>query len=160
MRIALIYPARQMAYWPSLGLGYVAAMLEKEGHRVHIIDRNPTLMRGGDVDVHTRKSLNEIKPDMAGITATTPLMEDVIRVLRILNEETPGIPIVMGGPHVSALPEETLHRYPEIDIVVRLSQNVMPDGRHCVPLGQTYSGLIAPNGLEMSRAGALLLPSF
>jgi len=119
MIIALIYPARQMGYWPSLGLAYVAAALEQEGHSVHIVDRNPTFMRGGDVDGYTRNSLQAINPDMVGITATTPLMEDVVHILPLVKKECPHSPIVMGGPHVTALPEETLRHYPAVDIVVR-----------------------------------------
>ena len=117
--VALIYPAkRNMGCWPALGLAYIAAMLEKDGHFVKIVDRNPAMLKGEDVDLFTRNALLDFKPDIIGITATTPLMEDVASVLAILGENFPAIQVVMGGPHVTALPEETLKNYPEVDIVV------------------------------------------
>ncbi len=147
MKIALIYPARQMGYWPSLGLAYVAAMLEQHGHIVRIIDRNPILMQGGDLDTFTENCLDEFKPDIVGITATTPLMDDVINVLRILREKLPDIPLVMGGPHVTALPEETLQHYPEIDIVVRGEGEVtMPEIAEGRPLEEILGITWRDNG--------------
>ncbi len=119
-KVALIYPAkRNMGCWPALGLAYIAAMLEKVGHTVSIIDRNPVLSQGGDVEAFTRKALADFKPDFVGITATTPLMEDVVSILHLLQETIPGIPLILGGPHVTALPEATLKQFPEVDIVVR-----------------------------------------
>ena len=133
-KVALIYPAKEkMGCWPALGLAYIAAMLEKVGHTVLIIDRNPVLLQGGDVEVFTRKALADFKPDFVGITATTPLMEDVVSILQILQDMIPDIPLILGGPHVTALPEATLEQYPEVDIVVRgegeLTMPEIVDGR-------------------------------
>ncbi len=118
--VALIYPAkRSMGCWPALGLAYIAAMLEKDGHSVKIVDRNPVMLKNEDVDLFTKNALLDFQPDIIGITATTPLMEDVVSVLALLGENFPAIQVVMGGPHVTALPEETLKNYPEVDIVAR-----------------------------------------
>lgn len=119
-KIALIYPAKlKMGCWPALGLAYIAAVLEKIGHTVVIVDRNPVLLQGGDVEAFTRKILSDFRPDFIGITATTPLMEDVAVIVQIVREILPDVPLIIGGPHVTALPETTLEQYPAVDIVVR-----------------------------------------
>ncbi|RZB38070.1 MAG: hypothetical protein SRB2_00416 [Desulfobacteraceae bacterium Eth-SRB2] len=152
MKISLIYPARQMGWWPALGLAYVAAMLEKDGHPVQIVDRNPTLMRGDDVDSYTRRLLGEFKPDMVGITVTTPLLNDAIQALRISKKEIPRAPVVMGGPHVSVLPEDTLHRYPEIDVVVRgEGELTIPEIASGKPLPEILGISYRSNGKTLSN---------
>lgn len=106
-RVALINPGRneQFAVQEPLNLGFIAAYLEKNGVEVRIIDE----LAGEDVPAE----ISRYGPDVAGITATTPLAEDAYRIADHCKKA--GILTVMGGVHASVLPEEALSHS---DIVV------------------------------------------
>jgi anaerobic magnesium-protoporphyrin IX monomethyl ester cyclase len=95
---------------PSLGLAYLAAVSEQRGDDVRVLD-----MQSDDVSL--RQVVAEHPPDVVGITATTVQIESAWRVARELRQLTEA-PIVLGGPHPTVLPAESVQR-PEVDIVVR-----------------------------------------
>lgn len=107
-KAALVNPGRNkaLAIHPPMNLGYIASYLEKYGVEVCIIDE----LAGQDVE----EGLKAFRPEIAGITATTPLVPDAYRVARMAKEL--GILTVMGGVHASVLPEEALQY---VDIVVQ-----------------------------------------
>ncbi len=57
-------------------------------------------------------------PDAIGFSLVTEEMMSHYRLIEILKERYPKIPIIAGGSHVSALPEHTLEHFPKIDYVV------------------------------------------
>lgn len=62
--------------------------------------------------------LKETKPRIVGLTSTTPLFFEVAEISRRVKEKFGSdITVVYGGPHATALPEESL-RNSDIDIVV------------------------------------------
>lgn len=85
---------------PPLGLAYLGAVLERAGHRVKIVDYTarfpypplPNLIR-------------EFLPDLVGLTATTPSFESARRLAEELRKLAPAVPIVLGGAHVTCVPE-------------------------------------------------------
>jgi radical SAM superfamily enzyme YgiQ (UPF0313 family) len=97
---------------PPLSLGYLAGSLRKEGHEVDIVD----CLR--DKITHKKFSniLAEQKPDIVGFTAMTAYYPDAQKYISIAHSA--GIMAVLGGPHASALPEQTLNETPELDFVV------------------------------------------
>lgn len=122
MRIALINPpsllvhgqaARVVSEFP-LGLGYIAAYARRSGHVVKIFD--PELFR---TPLETMwLDVKAFSPDIVGVTSVTPtftrargLAEDAKRLLGCL--------VVMGGPHVTALPRSTLLGASGVDAVIR-----------------------------------------
>jgi len=110
MDILLINPPTQI--WATrntapLGLGYLAAVLERQGHRVEILD----LMVERKSDAEVRKDISLM--DMVGVTSTTPAVYNAYKICKVARQE--GVPVVMGGPHPSALPFESLD---ECDLVV------------------------------------------
>jgi len=82
--------------------------LEKEGHKVSVGDLN--------VVPNDLEKFLAWKPDIVGITATTPLIKEAWRLAKICQKK--GLPVILGGPHVSALPEETLKKG-SVDVIVR-----------------------------------------
>ena len=64
MNICLIYPVvkEDMGNWPSLGLAYIAAVLEQEGHFVKIIDRNVLSRKKQNVNGISSDIIKKIKP--------------------------------------------------------------------------------------------------
>lgn len=88
-------------------------MLERSGYEVKIIDA-PAL----DLSVHQIEDiLNKDQPEIIGITASTPMIYDAYEVARAAKEVCPNSAVVLGGPHPTFLPIETLQECPSADIV-------------------------------------------
>lgn len=132
MNILLIYPllSRKRAvvdenkqFWPPLGLAYLASVLEENGHAVEILDRDAVLRKNGldfdKVDAVTLEKIRELKPEIVGISVTTPNMPDVGHLAAIIKDSFKDIMLVVGGPHVTGEPILTLQEVPYIDVVVR-----------------------------------------
>ena len=117
MRIALIDPAFEEEYAvggsesikkvlnviPSLGLAYIGAVLEAADHEVRIYDCT--------IGLPYSELLNKLKgfiPEIVGITGTTPGSYGMLIVAKNIRKDFPGIPILVGGAHLNALPKETM----------------------------------------------------
>lgn len=98
---------------PPLGIGYIAALLEREGFVVKIVDCPPLSLTHDDLC----KDLAIEKPDIIGFTATTISIDSAIKAARNARAVLPHSLIMIGGPHVTALPEETMRNGP-FDVVV------------------------------------------
>ena len=98
---------------PPLGIGYIASVLEQEGFQVKIIDCPPLGLTYDDLC----KDLAIEKPDIIGFTATTISIDSAIKATRNARAVLPHSLIMIGGPHVTALPEETMRNGP-FDVVV------------------------------------------
>lgn len=106
MKIAFIYPGdrKQIFFQPPLSLGYLASYAMKYGgyseKDVRIIDEN-----AGDDVVGT---IAEFRPDIIGITTTTPVYPRARELAKRIKGLDRNIPIIIGGPHVTAVPETTM----------------------------------------------------
>lgn len=87
---------------PPLGLAYVAAYLKSKGHQVRVLD--------GIVDPLPLEEISEIARDydVVGITVISSYVIRVIELIKSLKESGVSAPIVVGGPHATALPETLL----------------------------------------------------
>jgi radical SAM superfamily enzyme YgiQ (UPF0313 family) len=111
-----------------LGLLYIAAVLEKAGSKVEVLDAFMTdvsIRRIGDtVEIgmsyeRIAERIKRIKPDIVGIANPfTCQMQHAIKVAKIVKEMGPDVLTVVGGPHVSAVPEEFLNEAEKVDIGV------------------------------------------
>ena len=81
-----------------LGLAYVATAMIREGYDVEIVD--------GNLDENIVDTVLSKKPGIVGITCTTPLFPQLVEVVRKIKKYK--IKVVIGGPHVTALPESSL----------------------------------------------------
>ena len=97
---------------PPFGICYLAAILRKERYEISIIDAQ-TL--GIGIDETVGKVL-DYNPDIVGITATTPAIFVANHLSKKIREKLPNIIIVIGGCHISALPQETMLQCPYFDI--------------------------------------------
>lgn len=122
MNIALVLPpAERVAEkkdtpkYQHIGLGYIAAMLEKEGMNVAVI--NAKLER-----LNYNQALNRVldsKPDIVGITAMTHEINMAGRIAEAVKKASPHINTIIGGVHVTALPKETLSEYKAFDLGIQ-----------------------------------------
>ncbi|MDA3787658.1 MAG: radical SAM protein [Desulfobacula sp.] len=117
MKIALIAPPYALEEIPSppLGLTYIAAVCENAGAQVVILDY---IVRGYSPE-KLKKELIEFGPDIVGTNSVTMNFKQAADILRVVQQTDPDIIILMGGPHVSFDSENTLERYPHIDIIVK-----------------------------------------
>ncbi|MHB0875752.1 MAG: B12-binding domain-containing radical SAM protein [Anaerolineae bacterium] len=83
-------------YVPPLGLGYVAA-LTPPGWEVRIVDENA----GDDAGIVAGRL-----PSLVGITSYTPTIPRAYELAAAYRRQ--GVPVVIGGCHASALPQEVL----------------------------------------------------
>ena len=115
MRVLLINPRFQLPIetrtTPQLGIAYLAALSERNGDEVRVYDQDVE-------DVPLSDFVREYQPDIVGITSNTPQVKQGWLAARTIKSISPETVIVQGGPHISALPEETAAR-PEIDLAVR-----------------------------------------
>ena len=89
---------------PPLGLAYIASVLEREGHKVRILD-TATLEMGFDEWLHEVKSW---KPDIVGFSILTPTALKAYRAMRVLRRELPDVIVIAGGIHPTFKYEEAL----------------------------------------------------
>jgi radical SAM superfamily enzyme YgiQ (UPF0313 family) len=88
---------------PGLGTLVLAAVLRRDGHRVAIVDGKRT---GTGIE-EVAQRVARLAPDHVGISATT--------IAARLGALVPDAVVTVGGPHVSALPEQTLIMFPGFD---------------------------------------------
>jgi radical SAM superfamily enzyme YgiQ (UPF0313 family) len=102
-KVLLINPAPEIPANPPLGLLYVAAALEG----VDVETRVHDLGFDGERSQLTT-ILKEWKPDIVGITCTTPIYPHARSVAQLAKDVLPGVWVVMGGVHPSVTPESVL----------------------------------------------------
>ena len=111
-----IVPVVQMTPLLPLGPAYIAAVLEKAGFDVKIVDLTFIDNKKFDADM-VKKAVLKLKPDAVGLSALTWTIPSAYRLAKALKEEASDLPLVLGGPHVSALPQRTLEECPSLDAV-------------------------------------------
>jgi anaerobic magnesium-protoporphyrin IX monomethyl ester cyclase len=87
-----------------LGILYIAAVLEQAGHVVHVID---AAAERYDV-AGTVAAIGRTHPDVVGIGSTTVVFETTKLLGRAIKDAAPHLPVVLGGYHVTLLPEECM----------------------------------------------------
>ncbi len=103
-------PAAKLAAQPQMPLGilYLSAILEQAGHRVAIVD--------GDVDrmgpIEITEYAGRWGADVVGVSATTPVYTMANRVLAQVKATHPDLVTILGGFHLTALPEQTMAETP------------------------------------------------
>lgn len=97
---------------PPMSLLYVAALMEREGVDVDLID-----MAAENLDYSaTLKRITAFAPDLLGFTITTMSFHAVLRWISRLKADT-ALPVLVGGEHVRLYPDETMS-HDEIDFCI------------------------------------------
>lgn len=87
-----------------LGLAYLGACLKKAGWSVRLIDAAPLNYQEKDI----LKEIRLFKPIAVCLTATTPELSLAVRLAKKIKRQT-NLPIIIGGPHASTAPSQTLN---------------------------------------------------
>jgi len=111
------YPTQpyQHTPFPPLGLGYLAAVLEKNQYDVDVIDCQASNLSYDDF----KRELSKRQPNIVGITSTTRLYNSALQIARITKEVRPDCLTVLGGSHATFWDEEALNECPQLDMIVR-----------------------------------------
>ena len=97
-----------------LGLACLAAAVrDKTDAVVEIVDAKFERLSYEAVNARIR----EFSPDIVGLTAFTNEIKPCARIATGVKEYSPAIATVVGGVHVSVLPEQTLKEFPAFDMV-------------------------------------------
>lgn len=104
MRVLLIYPPYVWEYKrPALGLAYIASVLIESGIEVDILDMDAEGLTLKDFSTRFDKDYSLI-----GISFLTPQFNIVRELVRLIRRKQKNTLIVIGGPHASAMPEQSI----------------------------------------------------
>jgi len=101
--------------FPPLGLGYLAAVLEKNHCKVEVIDCQASRLSYEEF----KRELSKRQPKIVGATSTTRLYKSALEIIKIAREVHPNCLTLIGGPHVTFWDENALKECPQLDVVVR-----------------------------------------
>ncbi|HER54323.1 MAG TPA: radical SAM protein, partial [Candidatus Bathyarchaeota archaeon] len=99
----------------SLGLAYMAAILEENGHEVTVIDCPAQNM---DQEMLKAK-LASIQPEIVGITSMTPTIQSAVLSAQVAKQACPTSTVILGGPHATFMDKQVLAEEQAVDIIVR-----------------------------------------
>jgi len=136
MKIAIIFPPykhkkfsenlevvdKEFGVYPPLGPAYAAAILEKAGHEVILIDAKA-------LKLSKRETLNNVKkfnPDFMAFMLTTYMFHQTLSWIKYLKTGV-NVPVICGGLNLAYYPKETLS-HKEIDF------GIIGSARESLPL--------------------------
>jgi len=101
MRVSLIYARSNTSIQPPLGLLWIAAVLEQDGHHVQLVDPLPGDERSVD-------DVERFAPDLVGLSILTTEYPRARQLTQTLKKRLPTARYCAGGVHPTALPAETM----------------------------------------------------
>jgi radical SAM superfamily enzyme YgiQ (UPF0313 family) len=99
---------------PPLGLTYLGGAIINAGHECKIVDMEPE-------KINVEKLLtiiSEYKPQLIGITATTPIFNNAKYIAKSIKSKTPRIPLCIGGVHSTIIGKDVLKECPYFNFQV------------------------------------------
>jgi radical SAM superfamily enzyme YgiQ (UPF0313 family) len=117
MKILLIQPPYPFSEFPkpSSALLSLGTILKQEGEEVEVLDLLSTRYSTDKID----RRISRFQPEVIGVTSVTMNFPLAVQTLQYCKKKAPEATTVMGGPHVTFTDEETLRKYPGVDIIVR-----------------------------------------
>jgi len=152
---------------PSLGLAYLAATVEREGHDVRVVD----------CTFNQEKMLTDIAkefcPQIIGITATTPTFKNAAYMAGLLQQILPEAVYICGGSHASVCPEDILNvgvfdfaiigegerTFLELIAHIKDKQDIQPDYIHGLAFKRDGDIIITPARERIENLDSLPLPA-
>jgi len=134
----------------SLGLGYLAAVLEKNQYEVDVIDCQALKLSYEKF----KSQISKRQPNIVGVTSTITTYKSALHIAKIAKEVCPKCLTVLGGPHVTFWDEKTLQECASVDIVVRKEgENTMLELAERVEAGKDYYDVL---GITCRKDGKIV----
>ncbi|MHA1264251.1 MAG: B12-binding domain-containing radical SAM protein [Candidatus Helarchaeota archaeon] len=125
MKILLINPAGHTSKYKKhaginftaipLGLAYIAATLEEDGHEVKALDAACFNISPEE----SKRWIKKFDPDLVGLQAFTPTVNYAVDYADAVKDVCPNAKVLIGGPHPTFMPDQTLNYTKNIDFVIR-----------------------------------------
>lgn len=104
-KILFVFPeTRYPSGQPSLGIAMLSSVAREAGAETALCDMSFT----GDPFGSLGKQLREFQPDAVSITLVTPQIRAALTACEVVRKTAPGAFLMIGGPHATVLPLETL----------------------------------------------------
>jgi len=142
---------KKTATWQPLNLSLLAAIAEKEGHEVRIIDGEAEDMPLSKVVENTMA----FKPDLIGLTGATPFYHMAVELAQEIKKADNNIPIAIGGAHITILREEAFNKCFDYGFVGEADKS-FPEFLKCYKSNKDISrikGILYRNGSEVISTG-------
>jgi radical SAM superfamily enzyme YgiQ (UPF0313 family) len=97
---------------PTLGILFLAGVTRQHGYPTALADAAALNMAAPEL----LKKLEAFQPDVLGLSATTFSIFHAADFARLAKERFPQLTVIIGGPHVSAAPLETMARFTVFDV--------------------------------------------
>ena len=125
---------------PSLGLGYLAAVLEKNQYEVDLID---CLTPRSLTFEEFRNEIRKRQPAIVAITSTVLTYKSALKIAEIAKKVWAKCLTVIGGPHVTYWDENALQECAFLDVVVRgEGENTMLELAERIEAGKDYCDVL------------------
>lgn len=154
MNILLVKPWPDSFNWyhsHMLGLAYIAGYMREKGHSLEILDASFLRL---DED-KLQQALKGKTADIVGITSMTHEIPRARKIAAFLKALSPDRPIVLGGPHATARPAETLREIPHLDYVIA-GEGERPFEQLCEKLAQGRTDFETIPGLAFRKNGEVV----
>ncbi len=117
MKVLLVNPVTRNVSLssPDLGLGYLAAALQKEHHQASILDCVNAKMTFDQFADYVAV----LDVDVIGLRVFSTDLFSAKKSVEIVRAKLPYVKIILGGAHPSAFPEQTLQYFTEADFAIR-----------------------------------------
>lgn len=116
MKVLLVRPvSKTHVIVPPIGLGYLATSLKKAGHSVSILDCVKEKMTYEDFE----KYIKENKPSVVGITVFSYDLNSAKKSINLIKKIDQKIVTVVGGPHPSGDPIQTMEFLDNVDFAFK-----------------------------------------
>jgi radical SAM superfamily enzyme YgiQ (UPF0313 family) len=99
---------------PSLGILFLAAITRQKGFPTVLTDASALSLTGAEL----LQRVEAEQPDVLGLSATTFSIFHAAAFAALAKTRLPALTVIIGGPHVSAAPHETMERFPVFDVAV------------------------------------------
>lgn len=99
---------------PPLGLLLLCSMVRRHGGIPSIHDGSARLGSSQAIIAEVLAT----NPDAVGITSVTPSFPQAKALIENFLVEAPGLPLILGGPHITARPEQVMQQIPGLNIGV------------------------------------------
>jgi radical SAM superfamily enzyme YgiQ (UPF0313 family) len=148
MKIAIVFPTfhhrkfsenlkvvdEEFTLSPPIILAYVAAIMEKAGHNVILIDAHALKLTKEEV----LRRINIFRPDLLAFRVETYNFNETLEWIQYLKFST-GLPVLVGGINMDLYPFETMS-HKEIDFGLSGEAiNTLPEFLRCLENGKTYT---------------------
>ncbi len=132
------FVTQDRGYSPPLGLISIATSINKfSRHRAEVLDTQVLELSLEQI----KEKVREINPDAVGMAAITFTLLDSLKMAVLVKEINPSIRVILGGPHATLFPKETLNQ-PHVDFVVAgEGEKTFPELMDCLGEGKKPEGV-------------------